>query len=183
MGLDARVRYTKMVIKDSFVSLLKIKPIQKITVKEICTLSEINRATFYKYYCDVYDLLDKLEEELLQELLKTVRESTQRGFKETFTLILVSIKADAELYETLFSENGDRVFPNRVFEICYQNIAMNTDTKFKKLTSSQQKWLYHYTAKGCSGILEEWMSTGMKEPIEEIVYYANKLLQSTLANC
>ena len=30
MGLDARVRYTKMVIKNSFISLLKEKPINKI---------------------------------------------------------------------------------------------------------------------------------------------------------
>lgn len=51
MKSDARVRYTKMVIKNSFVKLLAKKPLEKVTVKEICELSEINRATFYKYYC------------------------------------------------------------------------------------------------------------------------------------
>ena len=61
MKSDARVRYTKMVIKNSFVELLAKKPLTKVTVKEICELSEINRATFYKYYCDPYDLLEKLE--------------------------------------------------------------------------------------------------------------------------
>ena len=33
MGLDARIRYTKMVIRDAFIGLLKKKPLNRITVK------------------------------------------------------------------------------------------------------------------------------------------------------
>ena len=33
MGQDARIRYTKMVIQTNFISLLKEKPLNKITVK------------------------------------------------------------------------------------------------------------------------------------------------------
>ena len=40
MASDARVRYTKMVIAQSFIKLLKEKPINKITVKAICDLSD-----------------------------------------------------------------------------------------------------------------------------------------------
>lgn len=180
MGTDARVRYTKMVIKNCFISLLKEKPINKVTVKEICVLAEINRATFYKYYCDAYDLLEKLEQEFLNELLENVGESIQRGFKETLSLIMVSIKANGELYQTLFSENGDRYFPNRIFDLCYKNASMDTDKKFQKLSSVQQKWLYYFIAQGCSGILEQWINTGMTEPIDEVVAFADKLLQNIL---
>jgi len=59
MKTDARVRYTKNVIQESFFKLIKEKPINKITVKSICDLSEINRATFYKYYTDPFDLMKK----------------------------------------------------------------------------------------------------------------------------
>lgn len=106
MKSDARVRYTKMIIKNSFVKLLAKRPLPKVTVKEICELSEINRATFYKYYCDPYDLLEKLENEFLKELENNVSQSTHNGFQETFTDILISIKAEGELYKPLFSENG-----------------------------------------------------------------------------
>ena len=61
MKTDARVRYTKMIIKKSFISLLKERPINKITVKAICEMSEINRATFYKYYNDPFDLMEDIE--------------------------------------------------------------------------------------------------------------------------
>ena len=45
--LDARKRYTQMILKQSFLKLLKEKPVNKITVKELCELSQINRATLY----------------------------------------------------------------------------------------------------------------------------------------
>ena len=87
MRTDARVRYTKMVIKNSFAKLLAEKPLAKVTVKEICELSEINRATFYKYYCDPFDLLDKIEQEFLNELEENVSQSIHKDFKETISFI------------------------------------------------------------------------------------------------
>lgn len=180
MSTDARVRYTKMVIKTSFIELLKKKPITKVTVKEICELSEINRATFYKYYCDAYDLLEKIEQEFLDELFQNIGNPAQHDFKDTLTLIMVSIKANGELYQTLFSENGDKYFPNRIFTLCYKNSSMGKDKKFEKLSPIQQKWLYYFIAQGCSGILDQWIISGMVEPIDEVVDFAEKLLQHTL---
>lgn len=181
MKTDARVRYTKMVIKDSFVKLLAEKPLTKVTVKEICELAEINRATFYKYYCDPYDLLDKIEQEFLDELENNVSQSIDKGFPETLTFILVSIKSEGELYKTLFSENGDPHFPTLIFSSCYKKyVAMENDKRFQKLKPSEQKWLFYFIAQGCSGILSQWIENGMKEPINEVTIFADKLIQNTL---
>ncbi len=62
---DARVRYTQKVLKDSLLQLLEKKPINKITVKEVCELAELNRATFYAHYTDCFDLLESIENEML----------------------------------------------------------------------------------------------------------------------
>ena len=66
--MDRRIKYTKKIIKDTFLSLLSEKDIKNITVSEICKIADINRATFYRYYLDVYDLLNKIQEEFVQEL-------------------------------------------------------------------------------------------------------------------
>ena len=55
--MDRRVKYTKKVIKDTFLSLLEKKNISNISVKELCEMADINRGTFYRYYIDIYDLL------------------------------------------------------------------------------------------------------------------------------
>ena len=42
---DRRTRYTRQSIKETFLELLKQKNFTKITVTEICKISEINRGT------------------------------------------------------------------------------------------------------------------------------------------
>ena len=66
--MDRRTKYTKKIIKDTLIKLLSEKDIKKVTVSEICKLADVNRATFYRYYLDVYDLLDKIEEDFINEL-------------------------------------------------------------------------------------------------------------------
>jgi len=59
---------TKQNIKNAFWEEFKIKTIDKITVKEICYVTGYNRSTFYQYFKDVYDVLETIENELIEEL-------------------------------------------------------------------------------------------------------------------
>ena len=46
------LRSQKM-LKDGFLDLMQQKPIQQITVKELCDHVDLNRGTFYLHYRDV----------------------------------------------------------------------------------------------------------------------------------
>ena len=48
--MDIRVKKTKRAIQKTFIDLLREKPIEKITVKEIAERAEINKTTFYSHY-------------------------------------------------------------------------------------------------------------------------------------
>ncbi|NLJ89833.1 MAG: TetR/AcrR family transcriptional regulator, partial [Clostridiales bacterium] len=58
---------TKRKLKVGLLSLLKERPATEITVKELCELVDINRGTFYYHYTDIYDMIDKIEEEFFEE--------------------------------------------------------------------------------------------------------------------
>ena len=60
--LDRRVRYTKQVIKDSFLELLENNNYEDITVKAVCQKADINRATFYSHYETLSALMEEIEE-------------------------------------------------------------------------------------------------------------------------
>ena len=66
---DRRKEYTKRVIRESVFKLLKKKRLSDITVKEICEDADVNRATFYRNYLDIFDLYEKIEEDLTAEAL------------------------------------------------------------------------------------------------------------------
>lgn len=59
---DQRIRLTKMLIRKAFTELLQNKPVQSISVKELCTAAGINRGTFYAHYTDIYDLMHQIED-------------------------------------------------------------------------------------------------------------------------
>ena len=63
---DRRTRYTRQVIRDSLLSIMKQKAFSKITVTEVCRLSELNRGTFYLHYYDLEDVLDDMIENAIQ---------------------------------------------------------------------------------------------------------------------
>ena len=71
-ALDTRAQLTTACIRQAFTMLLEEKPIQRISVTELCRKAGVNRSTFYAHYQDIYDLLDKIEEEMLEELTKAL---------------------------------------------------------------------------------------------------------------
>ena len=81
---DQRTRITKKLVRESFLALLSKKDIRHITVKEICEMAQVNRGTFYKYYLDVYDLKEQIENEFLRAICRfrgPVRQSRRTGFR------------------------------------------------------------------------------------------------------
>ncbi len=54
---DLRIIKTTLALQDSFMSLLKEKTFEEITVGEICDRAMVRRATFYNHYADKYDFL------------------------------------------------------------------------------------------------------------------------------
>ena len=70
--MDLRVKKTRKSIVDAFIELRQIKPLEKITVKELASKAMINKATFYLHYQDIYDLEDSLESELISSVLSSI---------------------------------------------------------------------------------------------------------------
>jgi len=67
--MDLRVERTKRNIRSAFLALCAKKPIEKITVKELAQLANINKATFYLHYRDLYDLAEQMESEFIEDCL------------------------------------------------------------------------------------------------------------------
>lgn len=182
MGTDARVRYTKKVIRENLIELLQEKPLKKITVKELCERAEINRATFYKYYLDVYDLFEKIEDDFLEDLNQRIGQSLDSDFQETLILILRSIQEQSQVYLALFSENGDPQFPEKIMMRCYEHSVLPMKTRFQTLTPSEQEWLYYFLAQGLSGVISRWIIGGMKEDVEDVAAFARRLEENVTQN-
>lgn len=163
---DRRVRYTKMVLKESFIKLLEKKDISQITIKEICEDADINRATFYAHYSDQYDLLRKIEDELLHNISSHLSEFDERYINMEAVLpaekIFEYLKENARLCKLLLSERGDFGFQKKVMMLVYDKIITEL-TVNNKISKEDAEYVYSFTITGCVGIVQKWLDDDMKK--------------------
>ncbi|MDO5459131.1 MAG: TetR family transcriptional regulator, partial [Eubacteriales bacterium] len=60
---------TKEALADALRQMMKVKPIDKITVKDIVEVCGVNRQTFYYHFDDVDDLLEWVFEDDAERVL------------------------------------------------------------------------------------------------------------------
>lgn len=184
MKTDARVRYTKMVIRKTFIELLDKKPINKITVTEICDKAEINRATFYKHYLDIYDLLEKMEEELEREYIGRLSRLEENGMEEMLRDILTVFKENLSEYSALFSSNADPQFRGRmihkIYEMYGDRIKMPPALEQTDYNKYVRGILYRYISSGSEGMISQWVESGMRATPEQEAKAIVIMINSTM---
>ena len=167
---DARVRYTKMVIRSALMALLSEKPIAKITVTEICALAGINRATFYSHYQDPTDLLRCIELEMVEDVMSRLGAAfndSDSGLRSALVSILEYIEKNADICSILLSDSGDTSFQSRVVDILEtQFVAPWSDARRLRLEDAE--YIYTFCAIGAFGLIRKWLGDGMKKSAGEM---------------
>ena len=118
---DRRVRRTKKILTQALTELLQQKQVNEITVKELTDLADMNRGTFYLYYKDIFDMIEKIEDEMFSKLnaIFTLREN-EAVTEQTKPILLDLfrfIENNQEMCRVLLSPNGDMSFLHRLNEV------------------------------------------------------------------
>lgn len=181
MKTDARVRYTRMRIEQAFYELLAQKPVSRITVKELCELAEINRATFYKHYADPFDLLEKQEGALLAEMEDHLSQPGSRGTRELLDMVLGDASDGVRSrYALIASPNGDPSFSSRLSGLFYETFRPGITQQLKNRTEGEQTAAYLFIVGGCAHLLSRWIENGMSSSIENMVAAMNEMCDAFL---
>ena len=61
-------------IREVYTQLLKEKDLSKITVTDIVTRADLNRATFYAHYPDVRGVTEEIEDEIIEKMIDVLKE-------------------------------------------------------------------------------------------------------------
>ncbi|HKM00056.1 MAG TPA: TetR-like C-terminal domain-containing protein [Mobilitalea sp.] len=163
--VDRRVKYTKMVLKESFINLLEKKEISQVSIKELCEDADINRATFYAHYSDQYDLMRKIEHELLDNINVQLSELDQYDDMNavlTVEKIFEYIRENSKLCRLLLSDRGDFSFQKQIMILVYDKIITEL-TDNNMITKEDAEYVYSFTISGCVGLVQKWLDEDMKK--------------------
>ncbi len=180
MKTDARVVYTLKVVKENFIKLLKEYAINKITVKKLCDEAGINRATFYRYYEDVFDLYNKLKDEMVESFFIEHTESDPYDLEGDLSWLLLKIKENADAVDAFAKQND---VADIIIKLCRKNYHYFNDYVEKcypEINKDERVSTYYYISSGCTGVISEWMNNGMKKSEKDVAALLKKLLMNTI---
>lgn len=179
LNLDRRVRYTRNMIRHSFLKLLSEKPMGKITVKEICEMADINRATFYAHYEDVYDLLDKIEEEFYMDVHNSASNMMKGDYSGIMPIeILKMIRNNEELCRAMFGKYGDKEFLRKLMYFAETDSLGDWKKLYPDMGEEKLEWLYSFIVNGCAGIIQKWAQSGFQTEPEEMARFMARMFSS-----
>ena len=163
MKTDVRTRFTKKVIVEAFLSLLREKPLSKITVKEVCEIADINRSTFYKYYLDCFDLVEQLEQEALRETGEMIQAMRAQKPETVLTQMLEQVRKHAELFRLLEGQGDSDRFTQKIAMVCFQSMERG-----RAGAQEQNTMPFAFVTGGAGAVIAYWMRSGMNEPPEQV---------------
>jgi AcrR family transcriptional regulator len=181
-----KTRYTRMVIRNGLIELMKQRPITDITIKEICDLADVSRPTFYAHYRDQYDLLQGIEDEIIAyfENALFVKKTKKQGKREITLMIenvLQYIESNNYSVQVLLSENGDIGFQRKIFRRFVNYIQYMMKNYSEKAAGEEKNEYYSiYTVHGIIAIVHHWLKNSMKIQRQDLAKMIVELMGTIL---
>jgi len=138
--IDPRIVRTRQLLKDAFVDLLQEMEIEKISVNRIAERATINRVTFYLHYRDIPDMLEKMADEMIEDIqnVLNLKPLNPSSGEEKDSLVLVSllehIAEHAKFYKVVLGSRRMPIFTERL-------LRMVSETIMKKLENERESYI------------------------------------------
>ena len=170
-----------MLLRKAFLGLLSQKPIQSISIKELCELAGVSRGTFYAHFTDIYDLLAQIEDEMTAEIsaaLEPLRESATSDNPVVLgTRIFEVLKDNYDLCTVTLGDYGDKQFAMRLVNMGYEKCIDLYRSYFQDVPAKQLDYFYAFISSGFMGLLREWLDNGMLATPQELAHLAQNIIQ------
>ena len=162
---NQRFRETELRMESSMLDIMKTTDFEKITVKKICEKAKVNRSTFYAHFTDIYDMLNKMEVELREEMLNSYSVDDDKNYQmfseKSFIPFLSHIKKHKYFYRINLQTRKN--FP---LKQGYEQLWSIIEPLCEKsgITSEEEVMYYFvYFQAGFTMILKRWVDTDCQE--------------------
>lgn len=182
---DRRIRKTKKQLRQGLAKLMSNKSINEITVKELVEEVDINRSTFYLHYADIYDMLEKIENELMEEIMSIIafndenlkdKEDSYPFLEKLFTML----DNNRDICKALVGPHGDMSFITKIEEYISKNTEQYSTKLFQKEIQDDMKYIHAYCITGCVGMIKTWIIDNPADSPEHMAEITCNMLINTL---
>ena len=155
---------TKEALGAALKQMLTIKPIEKITVKDLVEICGVNRQTFYYHFDDVYDLLEWVFEEDANRVLpqEVVYEHWREDVQVFFTYLVDNSSFALSIYNSQSRTYMLRYYKQRL-QSCIRSFAVIV-CENRNIDHADFEFVVELYANAIVGIISQWLDRGMQVP-------------------
>lgn len=168
---DPRILKTKRAIRTAFSKLMSEKSFKSITVQDITELAGVNRKTFYRYYKNIPQLVDEIEDDIIRSLDAFFEETDMIRALEHPFIILEQLnavfEADRDMYVYLMSLSENVGLVSKI-NLSVKEKAIRTAAKHKEFDERIAEIILEYSISGMISVYRKWFLSGRIESIEKI---------------
>lgn len=172
---------TAVKMDTALMSLLKKKPFEYITVRELCETAGVNRSTFYLHYENMGDLLEEAARYLIDGFLSYFDVNSAdfvrniSNYKEQdlnficdkyLTPYLTYIRDNKEVILTALDNKKSFSF-EKIYSRMFENIFDPILDRFH-YPMEDRKYVMMYYLNGITAVITEWIKGGCEKCIKDI---------------
>lgn len=164
---DPRILRTRQLIRDAFIQLLQEMDVEKITVNRIAERATINRVTFYLHYRDIPDLLEKLADEMIEDISDVLGQipADEEVNWNRMIQFLEHIAENADFYKVVLSSKRIPIFRDRLSMLLRDTIITRLDSRGSEIgvlkSGIQKEILIWYDSAALIGTITAWLENDM----------------------
>lgn len=181
---------TALLMDEALISLLAVKDLEYITVKEICEKAGVNRSTFYLHYETVGDLLNEAMENIYKKFLSVFEANASEligslGQKKLKDLIFITsdylypylnfVKENKKIFRAAF-RNPDSVQSDIRLGELKRYVLEPILSRFRIPAEEQHYWISYYIH-GTMAIIREWLLEDCRDSVEKIADIIEKCIR------
>lgn len=168
--MDRRVRKTRQELRRGLSLLMKQKPINEISVRELSQLCDINRGTFYLHYRDVFDMVEQIEQELFDEMrgiLDKYDARSEASLRDMMRELYAFLEENRDICGAILGKYGNSSFVLRVTALVREKYLYMWERPKSGNIKLYERGFW-FMVSGATGMIQDWLADENPEPSEEI---------------
>lgn len=176
MATDKRIIKTKTALKSALLSLLKIQPMNTISISKLCNTARVDRNTFYCHYNIPEDILKEVLEEHKHTILNEINKTAPHyNYKDMLLRICDYMYQTKELSVLFFINLSGFSYLQHITDASNEHILNIFQKNKVNLNFNELQTINRYATGGTTLLIQDWVLSGMKEPPEQIADKLNEL--------
>ncbi len=174
---------TKRQIKDALMRLLEESSFDGISVQDLSDECGISRNTFYYHYHDKYEVLEDMFADQTKKSIGDANtwELWEDGILQALEFAINNKKAVYHVYNSLNRRELEK-YLNRVMEAITMKFVKQ-QARGLKVSEDDEKLLVTFYKHGVTGVVLEWLDSGMKQEPGERIERMGYILRGSARKC